>query len=64
MFELGLGEVALAFAAASSKADQALIEQVLVEHGRDDFVTGWLRAREVNWATDLIPHLAELEASK
>ena len=40
------------------------IEQVLAEHGRDDFVTGWLRAREVAWATDLIPHLAELEASK
>ena len=64
LFELGLGEVALAFAAASSKTDQALIEQVLAEHGHDDFVTGWLKAREVAWATDLIPHLAELEASK
>jgi type IV secretion system protein VirB4 len=64
LFELGLGEVALAFAAASSKADQALIEQVLAEHGRDNFVSGWLKARDVAWATDLIPHLAELEASK
>ena len=64
LFELGLGEVALAFAAASSKADQALIEQVLAEHGRDNFVPGWLKARDVAWATDLIPHLAELEASK
>ena len=64
LFELGLGEVALAFTAASSKADQALIEQVLAEHGREDFLRGWLGARDISWATDLIPHLDELEASK
>src|SRR5712675_132451 len=64
LFELGLGEVALAFTAASSKADQALIDQVLAEGGRDNFVPGWLKARDVAWATELIPHLAELEASK
>src|SRR6202012_1662124 len=39
LFELGLGEVALAFAATSSKTDQACIEGVLVEHGRDGFVS-------------------------
>jgi len=54
LFELGLGEVALAFTAASAKADQALIEQVLAEGGRDNFVPGWLKARDVAWATDLI----------
>src|SRR5215469_13903714 len=64
LFELGLGEVALAFAATSSKADQLSIEQVLTEQGRDGFVLGWLKARDVAWATDLLPHLAELEASK
>ena len=64
LFELGLGEVALAFTAASSKSDQALIAQVLSEHGRDNFAAGWLKAREIDWATDLIPHLGELEASK
>ena len=64
LFELALGEVALAFSAASSKADQILIAEVLAEHGRDDFVRGWLSARDISWATDLIPHLAELEASK
>ena len=64
LFELGLGEVALAFAAASSKADQGLIEQVLAECGRENFVPGWLRARDVAWATDLIPHLAEMESPK
>jgi type IV secretion system protein TrbE len=64
LFELGLGEVALAFTATSSKADQLSIEQVLSDHGRDGFVSGWLKAREIDWATDLIPHLTEVEASK
>ncbi|MDU6831255.1 MAG: conjugal transfer protein TrbE [Bradyrhizobium sp.] len=64
LFELGLGEVALAFTTASSKADQILIAEVIAEHGRDDFVRGWLSARDISWATNLIPHLPELEASK
>ncbi|MGY4422179.1 type IV secretion/conjugal transfer VirB4 family ATPase [Bradyrhizobium sp. JR6.1] len=59
LFELGLGEIALAFAAASSKTDQALVEPVLEEHGRDDFVTGWLKARDLAWACNLIPQLAK-----
>ncbi|MET4036345.1 MULTISPECIES: conjugal transfer protein TrbE [unclassified Bradyrhizobium] len=59
LFELGLGEIALAFAAASSKTDQTLIERVLEEHGRDDFVTGWLKARDLGWACNLIPQLAK-----
>jgi type IV secretion system protein VirB4 len=37
---------------------------VLAEHGHEHFVPGWLKARDIAWATDLIPHLAELEASK
>ncbi|MGY8682578.1 conjugal transfer protein TrbE [Bradyrhizobium sp. UFLA05-153] len=63
LFELGLGEVALAFTAASSKTDQALIEKVLIEEGGENFVSGWLRARDIGWACDLIPHLTNLEAS-
>ncbi|MET4236047.1 type IV secretion/conjugal transfer VirB4 family ATPase [Bradyrhizobium sp. LA6.10] len=59
LFELGLGEIALAFAAASSKTDQTLIERVLEEYGRDDFVTGWLKARALGWACNLIPQLAK-----
>ena len=38
LFELGLGRVALAFTAASSKSDQAAIKQILDEHGREGFV--------------------------
>ena len=54
LFELGLGEVALAFTAASSKADQTLIARLLAEHGRGGFASAWLEARGVAWATDLI----------
>jgi type IV secretion/conjugal transfer VirB4 family ATPase len=57
LFELGLEEFALAFTAASSTSDQAMIERVLAEHGRDGFVTGWLAARGLGWAADLIPGL-------
>ncbi len=54
LFELGLGEVALAFTAASSKSDQALIARLVAEHGRAGFARAWLEARGVAWATDLI----------
>ena len=61
LFELGLGDVALAFTATSSKSDQAAIERLLVEHGRDSFVPAWLRLRDAGWAADLIPTLRNLE---
>lgn len=61
LFELGLSEVALALCAASSKADQAAIEAILAEHGRDGFLSAWLRARDVGWAADLITDLTNLE---
>ena len=63
LFELGLGEVALAFCAASSKTDQAAIARVLAEHGRDGFVPAWLRLRGAGWATDLIPDLRNVETA-
>jgi type IV secretion/conjugal transfer VirB4 family ATPase len=61
LFELGLSEVALALCAASSKTDQAAIEAILAEHGRDAFLPAWLRARDVGWAADLIPDLTNVE---
>ena len=54
LFELGLGGVALAFCAASSKGDQALIAEVLAEHGREHFAAAWLRRRGHEWAADLL----------
>ena len=59
LFELGLSEVALAFCAASSKSDQAMIDRVLAEYGRDAFVAGWLFSRGLKWATELFPHLEQ-----
>src|SRR6185436_7793728 len=55
LFELGLGEVALAFTAASAKSDQAAITGILAEHGREGFATAWLKHRGLAWAADLIP---------
>ena len=57
LFELGLGEVALAFTAASAKTDQILIADLLAAHGRDGFARAWLTARGAGWAIDLIPAL-------
>ena len=61
LFELGLGEVALALCAASSKTDQTTIARVVAEHGRDGFLAAWLTERGVTWAADLIPDLTNLE---
>lgn len=54
LFELGLGEAALAFTAASSKTDQNAISQIIAEHGRAGFAAEWLRHKRVGWAADLL----------
>ncbi|UUP17834.1 conjugal transfer protein TrbE [Nitratireductor thuwali] len=54
LFSLGLGEVALAFTAASSKADQAAITDILAEHGRDGFAAAWLTRCGLDWAVELL----------
>jgi type IV secretion system protein VirB4 len=54
LFELGLGEVALAFTAASSKSDQTAIARILAEHGRNGFAAGWARYKGLDWAADLL----------
>jgi len=53
LFELGLGPIALAFCAASSPADQLLIDRVLAD-GRDGFASRFLTACGLNWATALL----------
>jgi type IV secretion system protein VirB4 len=55
LFDLGLGEVALAFAAASSKTDQRRITEIVAAHGKQDFARAWLRHRGLEWAADLLP---------
>ncbi|WP_430414056.1 conjugal transfer protein TrbE [Parasphingorhabdus sp.] len=57
LFDLGLGEVALAFTAASSKTDQLEITQIIQTHGCAGFAKAWLRHRGLDWAADLLSHL-------
>jgi type IV secretion/conjugal transfer VirB4 family ATPase len=54
LFELGLGEVALAFTAASSKADQLAITDICQANGTPLFAEAWLRHRGLAWAADML----------
>ncbi|WKA26443.1 conjugal transfer protein TrbE [Bradyrhizobium roseum] len=54
LFELGLGPVALAFAAASSPEDQRLIEALFAKFGPSQFAKSYLAARDLQWAANLI----------
>jgi len=64
LFELGLGDVALALTAASSKSDQTAIAEILAEHGWEGFVAAWLKHRGVGWAAELIPVVLSRGSSK
>jgi len=64
LFALDLGEVALAFTAASSKSDHAAIDSILAKHGRDGFTTAWLKRRNLLWALELLaPSSAAIDAT-
>lgn len=54
LFELGLGPVALAVTATSTKQDHALMDELVAAHGENEFADSWLRAKGVDWAADLI----------
>jgi type IV secretion system protein TrbE len=54
LFELGLGELALAFCAAGSPQDHARITKVLKEHGGERFASAYLNERGLgHWARHL-----------
>jgi len=54
LFDLDLGPVALAFAAAGKPEDQRAIDTVVTGHGSSEFASAWLRHRGLGWAADLI----------
>jgi type IV secretion system protein VirB4 len=54
LFDLDLGRVALAFAAASTPEDHRAMTEVLAAHGVARFAPEWLRHRDLGWAADLI----------
>jgi type IV secretion system protein TrbE len=63
LFELGLDEVALAFTATSSKADQNAIADLLASEDRADFARVWLRHKGLDWAVDLLEPAAAPDAA-
>ena len=54
LFDLDLGPIALAFAAAGTPEDQRAIDRVLRESGVAEFPPTWLRHRGMSWAADLL----------
>jgi type IV secretion system protein VirB4 len=54
VFDLGLGPVAIAFAAASRLEDLRAIDRVLERSSGRDFATDWLRERGLGWGAELI----------
>ncbi|MVZ98143.1 conjugal transfer protein TrbE [Sphingorhabdus sp. IMCC26285] len=54
LFELGLGDVALAYTATSSKADQLAIAELTQTRGEEAFAAAWLRHRGLAWAADIL----------
>jgi type IV secretory pathway VirB4 component len=54
LFELGLGPIALALCGASDPASQKRIDEILSEHGADDFAARFLGAADLDWAADLL----------
>lgn len=60
LFELGLGEVALAFCAATSKKEQIEAEELLSHFKNTDaFIEQYLKLRGANWAADAMGSLRE-----
>ncbi len=60
LFDLSLGPVALAFTAASTKQDHALMDELIAAHGVEEFADSWLRARGLDWAAELVaPNASE-----
>lgn len=54
LFELALGEVALALCGASDPDAQGLIDRLIAEHGLDQFAPAFLEARGLAWAAQLL----------
>ena len=52
--DLDLGPIALAFAGASSPADQSLLDRIWAETEGDGFAENWLIEKGFGWAADLL----------
>jgi type IV secretion system protein TrbE len=54
LFALGLQPIALALTAAGSPKDQELIDALLASNSDESFAAGFLRAKDLPWAADLL----------
>src|SRR5581483_8647647 len=71
VFELGLGPIALAFAAVSRQEDQRAIDEILVERDLTEevhlrgaaFARKWLERRGLAWAAQLLDGYQKGESS-
>ena len=54
LFDLELGEVALAFCGSGSKADQAAMDELLSNKQAEHFAQDWLRHQGLDWAADIL----------
>lgn len=63
LFELGLGPVALAFAAASSPEDQRLIEAIIKRFGPQEFAGRYLAELDLSWAANLLRTFEHVRAA-
>ena len=54
LFDLSLGPVALAFAAAGMPEDQATLDRVMAETEGEGFAETWLHEKGLAWAADLL----------
>jgi type IV secretion system protein VirB4 len=61
LFDLDLGPIALAFAAAGRQEDQRATDQVLQVGDPAAFPEAWLRHRGLEWAADLLANKQELQ---
>lgn len=54
LFELGLGEIALALCGASDPTSQQRIDTILAEHGTEQFAAHFLTSAGLDWAAELL----------
>jgi len=63
LFELDLGPATLAFVAASTQQNHAQMDELLAAHGAEEFAESWLRARDLDWAAELVGPTSSLPQS-
>jgi type IV secretion system protein VirB4 len=54
LFSLNLGQIALAFCAASSKEDRAKIKKIVAKHGKENFLKYYLDEQGLEWVRELL----------